>query len=379
MLLTLYQLNLAGGPRLYYVVGPTSGWTTPTAAEIVAGTLSGGGTATAAGSMAAPTSTSTVTFPTTTGLTAGVGYTGAIVWWDGTNASNVVTTAWTQTSAGSYTLTADAASFTLAGIEAGLLFGRRLFADQQSYTLTGIDAGTLFGRRLTADQATFTLSGQDAGLIAGRRLVADQATFTLTGNDAGLVYAPAGVYTLTADTGSFALAGNDAGLIYTPLNNYVLTAETGGFSLSGPPADLLYSGAPPPAPAAPTGGGRSRKRRRYTVEIDGEEYDVASPAEAEAILKAKAEKAAQEAIERAQKAERRPGRKVLADARKSLALPTVTLPAAAPADLTAGINASLEGIRELYESTLRTIEIAALLRKQRQDEEDEEEVLLMLL
>lgn len=127
------------------------------------------------------------------------------------------------------------------------------------------------------------------------------------------------------------------------------------------------------------GAGRSRKRRRYTVEIDGQEYDVTSPAEAEAILKAKAEKAAQEAIERAQRAERRPGRKVLADARKALALPTVTLPDTAPADLTAGINASLEGIRELYESTLRTIEIAALLRKQRQDEEDEEEVLLMLL
>lgn len=113
MLLTLLQQNLAGGPRLYYVVGPTSGWATPTAAEIVAGTLSGGGAAAAASSMAAPTSTSTVTFPTTTGLSAGVGYTGAIVWWDGTTASNVVTTAWTQVSSGltvgSQTVTASAA------------------------------------------------------------------------------------------------------------------------------------------------------------------------------------------------------------------------------------------------------------------------------
>lgn len=282
--------------------------------------------------------------------------------------------------AGSYTLTAETGAFTLTGNDAGTLFGRRLVADQQSYALTGNEANLLFGRRLTADQATFTVNGNDAGLIAARRLTADAATFTLTGNDAGLVYAPAGVYTLTADTGSFALTGSDAGLIYAPLNNYVLTAETGGFSLTGNDAGLQYSGAPAPVPApAQQGAGRSRKRRRYTVEIDGQEYDVASPAEAEAILKAKAEKAAQEAVERAQKAERRPGRKVLADARKSLTLPTVSLPAAAPSDLTAGINASLEAVRELYESTLRTIEIAALLRKQRQDEEDDEEVLMLLL
>lgn len=246
MLLTLYQLNLAGGPRLYYVVGPTSGWTTPTAAEIVAGTLSGGGTATAAGSMAAPTSTSTVTFPTTSGLTAGAGYTGALVWWDGTNASNVVTTAWTQTSAGSYTLTADVASFTLAGIDAGLLFGRRLFADQQSYTLTGIDAGTLFGRRLTADQATFTLSGQDAGLVyapgGAYTITAETGTFTLSGVNAGLTYTPLNSYTLTAETVSFALTGRDAGLTYAPLNNFVLTANTGAFTLTGQSAGLQYSG-----------------------------------------------------------------------------------------------------------------------------------------
>jgi len=94
MLLTL----LSGGsvvPRLYYVVGLASGWSDPTDVEVVAGQLSGGGPATAAASEVAPTTTTTFDFAAVTGLTSGVSYRVAFVWYDGTGdfingTSNVV-------------------------------------------------------------------------------------------------------------------------------------------------------------------------------------------------------------------------------------------------------------------------------------------------
>ena len=77
--------------RLYYVVGPDAGWATPTAAQVVAGLLSGGGAATAAGSQDSPTVTTAgqVLASNAAGLTPGVSYRAAVVWWDGASASAV--------------------------------------------------------------------------------------------------------------------------------------------------------------------------------------------------------------------------------------------------------------------------------------------------
>ena len=77
--------------RLYYVVGPDAGWATPTAAQVVAGLLSGGGAAVAAGSQDSPTLTTAgfVFTPDAAGLTPGVSYRAAAVWWDGASASAV--------------------------------------------------------------------------------------------------------------------------------------------------------------------------------------------------------------------------------------------------------------------------------------------------
>lgn len=167
-----------------------------------------------------------------------------------------------STATGAYTLTADAASFTLTGVETGLIAARSLTADQQSYSLTGVAANLLRGFSLTADQASFALSGVDAGLTTARLLTADQQTYTLTGVDAGLTYTPAGAYTLTADVGTFTLTGNAAGLnyykltadtvafaftgndatlTYAPLGAYTLTADSGSFALTGNAAGLSYA------------------------------------------------------------------------------------------------------------------------------------------
>ena len=130
-----------------------------------------------------------------------------------------------------------------------------------------------------------------------------------------------------------------------------------------------------------TGGGKSRKprKRRYQVEVDGEVFDVSSLDEAQEVLervKADAEKTAAVAIERATKAKRRPVRKVIADAKKALQLPTV---AVSSPDLSAVANQVLGAIRANYDSALSAIEIAAhMARRDREIEEDDEEVMLLL-
>ena len=136
----------------------------------------------------------------------------------------------------------DAAAFTVAGQDAGLYAGRNVAGDAAAFTVAGQDAGLYAGRNVAGDAAAFTVAGQDAGLYAGRKITADAGAFALSGQDAALTYAQPGVYTLPADAGSFALSGQDATLTYTPLQHYVLTADAASFAVNGQAAALAYSG-----------------------------------------------------------------------------------------------------------------------------------------
>ena len=80
-----------------------------------------------------------------------------------------------------------------------------------------------------------------------------------------------------------------------------------------------------------------------------------------------------QAIERAAKVKVRPVRKVIADARKSLALPDIKAPGLE--DYAAQITQHIE---ELYQDALRTIEIAALIAKREREDEDDEDILLLM-
>ena len=86
-----------------------------------------------------------------------------------------------------------------------------------------------------------------------------------------------------------------------------------------------------------------------------------------------AQEKAEQAIKRAAAARKREPRKVLADARKALEVPTIT--AEGMSDYAAETVAAIE---ELYRSAMRTIEVAAMLSRRDRDEEDDEEVLLLL-
>ena len=81
------------------------------------------------------------------------------------------------------------------------------------------DGGTSY--TLTADAGTFTITGSDATL---ERLYpnfpAVGGSFTITGSDATLTYTQPGVYTITADAGSYSITGSPATLTYAGSSNW---------------------------------------------------------------------------------------------------------------------------------------------------------------
>lgn len=120
-------------------------------------------------------------------------------------------------SGSSYTITASAGTFGLAGSAASLRASRKLPAATGSYSL----------------------SGAAAALRTARKLTATSGAFTLTGSPASLTYSPivAG-YTLSASSGVFAASGQAATLRV----GRRLSAEPGSFTLSGLAADLRITG-----------------------------------------------------------------------------------------------------------------------------------------
>lgn len=162
-----------------------------------------------------------------------------------------------------YTLTADAGTYTLTGQTASLLAARILAADAGAYTLAGQSAGLLAHRVLSADAGSYTMTGEDVALLAARKLTADPGAYNLTGTDVSLL----AHRILTAGAGAFVLAGSDAALLVQRVlqaaaGSYTLTgadvglltarrmtAEAGSYILTGLPVTLLYSGDVTPTPA----------------------------------------------------------------------------------------------------------------------------------
>ena len=126
----------------------------------------------------------------------------------------------------------------------------------------------------------------------------------------------------------------------------------------------------------PAGKSSGKRRKKTEVEIDGQIYHVETREDAARLLetaKQAAEEVAALAVERAAKAERRPTRKVLADARKALQVPVID----ADEELKDQVEALQQEIADIYTQALQTVEIAALMRKA-EIEEDDEDVLLLL-
>lgn len=289
----------------------------------------------------------------------------------------------------SYTLTADPGFYGIFGSDG--LADYEMSAASGTYSISGQDAGVSAVRFVTADQGTYAISGQDATFeIASpaRTMAADFGTYSISGQDNAM---SAG-YGFSAEQGFYAVLGQTATLSVGQLTNYEMLAEHGDYQVFGIDQTLdvgdpvlwaevgIYTIEGFPVVGGdtrPMVGGRPKrgKRKKHQLEIDGEIFDVDSKEEAEYMLrqlKEQAEETAKLAVNRAVKATKRPVRKILADARKTLTTPTVVTE-----DLQDPVNQVLAEIQDLYKSTLQTIEIAARLN--RQTEEDEEEILLLLL
>jgi hypothetical protein len=164
-----------------------------------------------------------------------------------------------------YTITADAGTYTLTGVAAGLRAARKIAGAQGTYALTGVAAGLRAGRKIAGATGTYALSGVDAGLKATRTLTADAGAYTLTGQDATLT--EAGAYTLIAEAGAYTLTGVDAGLLATRQ----LAADAGAYTMTGFDAGLSVGTG---TATQPTGGGfippqllrQVERKRRRTAE-----------------------------------------------------------------------------------------------------------------
>ena len=99
------------------------------------------------------------------------------------------------------------------------------------------DAGAPASYTLTAAAGAFTLAGQSATLLRSKVLPASAGAFTLTGQAATLTHTAAGAYSLTANAGSFTITGSAAQL----LRGYRLAAGAGSFALSGQAATLTHA------------------------------------------------------------------------------------------------------------------------------------------
>lgn len=131
-----------------------------------------------------------------------------------------------------YTIDANAGTFTLTGIATGLLIGINMVASVATFTLTGIANILSFGRVMATTVATFTLTGFDVIFYYGKILIAETGTFVLTGVDAII----SSTRTMIADTTSFVLTGIDS--IFSV--GKTLVADVATFTLTGIDAILSY-------------------------------------------------------------------------------------------------------------------------------------------
>jgi hypothetical protein len=201
-----------------------------------------------------------------------------------------------------------AGAFAVSGQAAALTKGLSVFAATGTFVLTGAPAER--DTELNGETGVFTLNGQAAALTRTYTPLATEAgTFVLTGQNAFTVYETPGIKVLPAFAGIFTLAGQDANFTLQPQ----IEAETGVFILGGQNATLTWSGEALIRRNREAGASRRRDRLRerrneerklFTVRVDGEDFVVASEAQAVAFVEVAREVAQRKAEAQATEAVR---------------------------------------------------------------------------
>ena len=224
---------------------------------------------------------------------------GPLGWWDETGLASgwfdatAVTAGWFDResidAAGgptSYTLTADAGSFSLTGQSAGLEYGRMVSASGGSYALSVGNAGVEYGRQVVAAGDSLSLSVGDAGLAATRTIAADGGSYSLSGS-AAVEYSRV----IDAAGGSFALTVGDAGLDYgSTLTHYSIAADGAVLAALIGDANIVYAHNQGGAMYGLYG---AIDFRLEPLPPEDEEKEIAAPKKAVQIIKRVAEKQAE--------------------------------------------------------------------------------------
>lgn len=266
--------------------------------------------------------------------------------------------------AGSLTLTAYAPTVTAGANQV-------VAVPAGSLSLTGFapTVQVTSGSTILVPAGALSLTGYAPTVVNPNTVAVPAGSITLTGYAPTVVVRADQIVAVPAAT--LTLTGFAPGVAYTA--NNTISVPAGALSLTGY-APTVSNGEVVEVKRQ-TGAGRPRRRQRVVIAIDGEDFVVESEEEAVALLdqaKEAAQEKAEQAIKRAAAARKREPRKVLADARKALEVPTIT--AEGMSDYAAETVAAIE---ELYRSAMRTIEVAAMLSRRDRDEEDEEVLLLL--
>jgi hypothetical protein len=277
------------------------------------------------------------------------------------------------------------------GSVSAALVGEAATGGQGTFEITGDDSADLTGEASTSAAGTATpalslplsgqqvdtaqynvgapggasLTGEAVTVSTGEVFTVNDRTYELTGQSMTVQQGDTSASSLAFPAGEeFTASIQDIGPRNVELTGESIASDTGRVVGEGPQT------------GKPAGRGKGKgKPDRHAIEIDGEVFTVRSPEEAVALLQ-QAKEAAQEqaalALERANKAEKRPARKVLADAREALTVPEIV----APDD----VSELVQEIETIYKDALQAVEISVLMRKAEEaEEEDEEAALLMLI
>ena len=129
-----------------------------------------------------------------------------------------------STPSGSYTLSVDSASYTVA-------FQTFAFAKNSIISI---------------DTASYAVSAQNVTLtytpVGSFTLTVDPAAYAVAAQDVGL----ARTYTAPIDPAAYVVAAQDVTLTYAPVINRTLTIDTAAYTVAFQTASLIWSGAPSP-------------------------------------------------------------------------------------------------------------------------------------
>ncbi len=263
-----------------------------------------------------------------------------------------------STLAGSLVITGVAPTLT-RDYTSGTLAGSLTISGQVPLIQTGSspNIGTLTGQIVLTGVSPTLKRDYTIETLAGSLSISGQAP-TLTRD-----------YTVETLTGELVIAG------YVPQalegGSWNITPGSGQIVLAGYVPEVVNSGDP--LPSKQTGGGKKRRRyqKPYVVEIDGEDFVVSTPSQAERLLEQAQEAAKELLVDVRLQTKDQPVRTPTA--------PRIRVKGPVGPDLTelvAMVSDTREAIRELY-VLARNAEIGALMRKIAED--DEEDAITALL